>query len=109
MVQRKSTPLRYPKNSGGSPSGNSRPPQLQTTKIKNTTVCATCFRSLLVSKSGRIKSIAAPVVPMKLARRPPLIINVALVSECAGRSPWMRMPPLIVYRLNNSTMNGMYS
>ena len=31
------------------------------------------------------------------------------VSGWAGRSPAMRMPPLIVYRLNSSTMNGMYS
>ena len=29
-----------------------------------------------------------------------------LVSGWAGRSPSMRMPPLIVYRLNSSTMNG---
>ena len=30
-------------------------------------------------------------------------------AEWAGRSPSMRMPPLIVYRLNSSTMNGTYS
>ena len=35
--------------------------------VKKMTVCLTCFRSRLVSSNGRIKSIAAPVVPMKLA------------------------------------------
>jgi len=53
--------------------------------------------------------MAAPVVPMKLASRPPAAMNAELVSACAGRSPWMRIPPLIVYRLNNSMIKGMYS
>ena len=78
-------------------------------KMKKTTVCWTCFRSRLVSSSGRINSIAAPVVPMKLASTAPAARNAQFVNGWAGRSPSMRMPPLIVYRLNSRTMNGMYS
>ena len=47
------------------------PPQLQTMKMKKITVCWTCLRSRLVSSSGRIRSMAAPVVPMKLAKQAP--------------------------------------
>ncbi len=69
-VHRNGTPSRYPKNNGGSPSGNRHPPQLQTMKMKKTTVCWTCFRSRLVSRSGRTSNIAAPVVPIRLASNP---------------------------------------
>ena len=41
-------------------------------KMKITTVWATCLRSRLVSSSGRMSSIAAPVVPMKLASTAPI-------------------------------------
>ena len=77
--------------------------------MKKMTVCLTCFRSRLVSNSGRINSIAAPVVPMKLARTAPAARNAQFTKGWAGRSPSIRMPPLIVYKLNRRTMNGMYS
>ena len=50
--------------------------------------------------------MAAPVVPMKLASTAPIAMKVAFVSGSGRKSPAMRMPPLIVYRLNSSTMNG---
>lgn len=83
-VQKKLTPFRKPRNSGGSPSGVSEPPTLATMKMKKTIVCTLCRRSSLARISGRISSIAAPVVPMKLASTPPkarmpvLIIGVPL-------------------------------
>ena len=40
-VQKKSTPRKKPKNSGGSPNGVSEPAMLATIKIKNTKVCIT--------------------------------------------------------------------
>ena len=40
VVQKKSTPCRKPRNSGGSPSGVSEPPMLETRKMKNTTTWA---------------------------------------------------------------------
>ena len=67
VVQKKSTPLRKPRNSGGSPSGVSAPPMLATRKMKNTTTCARCLRLSLARSSGRISSIDAPVVPITLA------------------------------------------
>ena len=36
VVQKKSTPRRKPRNSGGSPSGVSEPPMFETRKMKNT-------------------------------------------------------------------------
>ncbi len=78
-------------------------------KIKNTIVWATCRRWRFVSISGRTRSIAAPVVPMKLASNAPTAMKAVFVRGWAGRSPAIRMPPLIVYKLNNSTMNGIYS
>jgi len=82
---------------------------LQTTKMKNTTVCATCRRSLLVSRSGRIRSMAAPVVPMKLASRPPTVRKAVLVEGVAARSPSIRTPPETQYSENKSMMKGTYS
>ena len=89
--------------------GSRQPPQLQTMKMKKTTVWATRRLSRLVSSSGRISSMAAPVVPTRLASTAPTARKMALVRGRAGRSPAMRMPPLIVYRLNSSRMKGTYS
>ena len=49
-VQKKSTPLRKPRNSGGSPSGVSPPPTLATRKMKNTTTWALCRRLSLAQQ-----------------------------------------------------------
>ena len=78
-------------------------------KMNMTTVCLTCFRSALVSSKGRIKSIAAPVVPIRLASTAPAARKSVLVNGWAGRSPSMRIPPVIVYKLKSKIMNGKYS
>jgi hypothetical protein len=88
-VQKKSTPFRKPRNSGGSPSGVSEPPALLTVKMKNTTTCATCLRLSLARMSGRISSIDAPVVPMTLASTEPAAMMVTLVSGLPCRLPRM--------------------
>ena len=87
--------LRKPRNSGGSPSGVSEPPALLTMKMKKTTTCATCLRLSLARISGRISSIDAPVVPMKLASTAPMAmkrdvqrraaVQVAAHVDAAGR------------------------
>ena len=66
-VQKNSTPRRKPTNSGGSPSGLSAPPTLATRMMKNTTTWALCSRLALARSSGRIRIMAAPVVPTMLA------------------------------------------
>ena len=43
----------------------------ETRKMKKTTVCRTCWRSRLVWSNGRIRTIEAPVVPMRLASTDP--------------------------------------
>ena len=70
-VQKKVTPFRKPRNSGGSPSGVSEPPMLLTMKMKKITTWALWRRLSLARISGRISSIDAPVVPMKLASSAP--------------------------------------
>ncbi len=71
------------------------PPMLDTTKMKNTTVCLTRVRSRFVCRSARIKSIDAPVVPTKDAIRPPRARKPVLIIGDATRSPRSRMPPEI--------------
>jgi hypothetical protein len=64
--------------------------------MKTTTVCTTWCRCRFVSKSGRIRSIAAPVVPIRLADTAPMPMKAALTVGVASRSPWIRTPPVIV-------------
>ena len=71
-VQKNSTPCRNPRKSGGSPSGVSEPPALETMKMKNTNTCALCWRSSLARIRGRTSSIEAPVVPITLASTAPM-------------------------------------
>ena len=71
-ASRKVHALRKPRNSGGSPSGVSEPPALETMKMKNTTTWALWRRLSLARISGRISSMDAPVVPMKLASTAPI-------------------------------------
>ena len=59
-VHKNGTPFRNPRNSGGSPSGVSRPPQLQTMKMKKMTMWAFARRDLLARSSGRIKQHRCP-------------------------------------------------
>ena len=93
MVQKKSTPCRKPTNSGGSPSGESAPPILATRKMKNTMTWTLCSRAALARMSGRIRIIAAPVVPTTLAMSVPNARIAPLTSGVPRRLPVTRMPP----------------
>ncbi|MNZ98420.1 hypothetical protein D3C78_1177020 [compost metagenome] len=95
-VQKKPTPLRKPRNSGGSPSGVSPPPMLATRKMKNTTTCTRCLRLSLARSSGRIISIAAPVVPISEASSTPMASNAVFSCGEPCRLPHTRMPPEMV-------------
>src|SRR5699024_7267750 len=79
------------------------------TKIVNTTVWARWRRCALVARMGRISSIAAPVVPMKLASSPPTARKAVLVRGVAARSPRRTIPPDTVNSASSSTMNCTYS
>ena len=87
VVQKKSTPFRKPRNNGGSPRGVNDPPMFATKKIKNTTMCTLCFRSLLALSRGLIKSMAAPVVPIQLANNVPTNIIAVLIMGVPTSDP----------------------
>ena len=108
-VQVNGTPRRKPMNSGGSPSGVSMPPLLAITRIAKITVCTLCLRSSLMLSSGRISSIAAPVVPMKDATTPPIAITIMLLRGVARMSPARKSPPDTTKSAKSSRMNCTYS
>ena len=72
VVQKKLTPFKNPKNNGGSPRGVSDPPMFATKNIKNTIMCTLFFLCSFALINGLIRSIAAPVVPIQLARAVPM-------------------------------------
>jgi hypothetical protein len=75
--------------------GRRVPPMLLTRKMKKTTVWTRYLRSRLVSSSGRMSSMLAPVVPMKLAIRVPTRMKLAFTVGVALRSPVIEIPPEI--------------
>ena len=108
-VQPKPTPRRKPRNSGGSPSGVRAPPMLPTRKMKKTKTWVLCRRSPLARISGRISSMAAPVVPSRLAASVPRPSRARLVAGVPTRLPAMRMPPDTVNSATSRMMKGRYS
>jgi len=80
-------------NSGGSPSGDSAPPILQTRKMKNTTTCALDRLASFARNSGRIRIMAAPVVPTMLAIKVPKASRKMFVAVVPRGLPVTRMPP----------------
>ena len=77
---------------------------LATTKMKNTTVCATWRRPWFVASRGRMRSTEAPVVPTREARSAPTARNAVLTAGRAGMSPVMSTPPEITNRLASRAM-----
>jgi hypothetical protein len=109
IVQKKPTPLRKPRNSGGSPNGVSEPPAFETMKMKNTITCTLCRRLSFARISGRISSIEAPVVPMTLASTAPIARIAVFRPGAPCKLPRMWMPPATVKSAVSRMMNGMYS
>ena len=107
VVQKKSTPLRKPRNSGGSPSGVSAPPMFDTRKMKNTKTWTLCRRSSLARIIGRISSIEAPVVPIQPASTVPIARSAVFIDGEPCRLPLMWMPPVTVNSTSSRMMNGM--
>ena len=59
--------------------------------------------------SGRIISIAAPVVPMMEANAVPMASSAVLSFAEPCKLPHTRMPPEMVYKASSSRIKGMYS
>jgi hypothetical protein len=106
-VQAKGTPLRYPRNNGGSPRGVKLPPILDTTKMKNTGMWYVYFLSLFVFNNGRMSSMLAPVVPIRLHITAPRNRNEVFTAGVARRSPVSRMPPEMMKSDANRRMKEM--
>ena len=85
MTQKKGTPCRKPRNSGGSPSGVSEPPMLATRKMKKTIRCTLLRRQSLARSRGRIRTMAAPVVPISEARKVPISSRTRLTTGRAAQ------------------------
>ena len=109
VVQKKSTPFRNPRNSGGSPNGVSDPPILATRNIKKTITCTLCWRCLFARIKGRINNIAAPVVPIQLAKTVPTKIIITFTIGLPTSVPVKHIPPDIVKSDSNKIMKGKYS
>ena len=109
VVQKKFTPFRNPRNRGGSPSGVSEPPMLATKKIKKTMIWTFCFRYILARIKGRINNIAAPVVPIQLAKTVPIRIIAVFTTGVPTNDPLSCTPPDIVNNANSRIIKGIYS
>ena len=105
VVQKKSTPRRNPRKSGGSPSGVSEPPIFDTRKMKNTITWTLCRRSSLARMIGRIITMDAPVVPMRLASTVPIASRTVLAPGAPWMLPRTRMPPATVNRASSRALH----
>ena len=77
--------------------------------MKNTTTWALCRRSSLARSTGRIITIDAPVVPMKLASAVPMASSAVFAAGAPWMLPRMTMPPATVKSARSSRMKGTYS
>ena len=109
MVQVKSTPLKNPRNKGGSPIGGSEPPILETKNIKNTIKCILFFLDTLALIRGLINNIEAPVVPINDAKIVPVNIIMVFTKGVPAKKPCNLIPPEIVKSEKRRIIKGIYS
>ena len=107
IVQKNGTPWRKPKNNGGSPKGVREPPMFATRKMKKMITCFLDLRLALARMMGRIRSIAAPVVPIQDARMVPMMRIIVFTFGVPARVPLNKIPPEAVNNPHNNIMNGM--
>ena len=106
-LQKKGTPREKPISSGGSPMGVRQPPMLATRKMKKMTMCALYLRHSLARSSGRMSSMAEPVVPIQLESSVPTTSMRTLLRVVPAMRPFTAMPPVTTNRPKSSTINGM--
>ena len=64
---------------------------------------------MLARIRGLINNIAAPVVPIHDANEVPIKSKIKLNFGVPTKFPLTKIPPDIVKRANNNTINGIYS
>jgi len=70
-------------------------------------VCTLCARRALARITGRINSIAAPVVPTHEAMTVPMSRKTVLSPGVPLKEPRIRIPPATVNSAQSRMMNGM--
>ena len=106
-VQKNGTPLRKPSNNGG-PTGKSAPAILLTTKMKNA-VCMGAIRLRFIAIHGRISSIDAAIVPIRLPSTAPARRKSVFRSGLLGAFARRWMPPATTKNEPTTTMKVAYS
>ena len=79
---------------------------LATRKMKNTMTWTFFCRQALALMTGRIMSMAAPVVPTQLARTVPMSRRRALILGVPAKVPLTAMPPATTNRPKRRTIKG---
>ena len=80
---------------------------LATRKMKKQMMWAFFTRSRLARRTGRIITMAAPVVPTHEARTVPISSMTVLTAGVPRREPLSTMPPEIVNSPQSRMMKGM--
>ena len=74
--------------------------------MKKTTTWTLCFRQALARNNGRISNIAAPVVPIQLAKDVPIAMIIVLTAGDPRSEPFKQIPPAAVNKADSKTING---
>ena len=109
VVQKKLTPCKKPRNSGGSPKGVNEPPTFATKKIKNTMTCVLFSLQALALINGLISSIADPVVPIHEAKIVPIVSIAVFNFGVPTNFPSTHIPPETTNKDNRIVIKGIYS
>ncbi len=89
--------------------GVKHPPIFETIKMKKIGICEMYNRSLLILKTGLMRSIDAPVVPKIFAITPPINKNNVLFFGVPKISPDKNIPPLTINSEPSKTIKEKYS
>ena len=82
---------------------------LATRNMKNTMTWTFFSRYLFARIKGRMSSMAAPVVPIQLAKIVPMKITPVLTMGFPTKDPVSCTPPEMVNKDRSRMMNGTYS
>ena len=104
-LQKKGTPRIKPIKSGGSPTGVSDPPRLETINMKKIMIWLSLRLQEFIFSTGRTISILEPVVPMQLDRMVPMDRRTTFTQGEPARSPSKVMLPDTQYRPSSRIIN----
>ena len=109
VVQKKSTPCRKPRNSGGSPSGVNAPPMFETRKMKNTTTWALKRRPLIGANKRPDQDHRGAGRPNEAGDHGAEAEDRRVDGGEPLSVPLITMPPAAVNSASSMRMKGRYS